>query len=54
MRGSLARAQATVPLNAYAFPPITIYPLTCVPGDGTRINSAQKLPAETSLVKRWN
>ncbi len=51
IRGSLAQAQATLPLNAYAFPPITIDPLTCVPGDGTRINSAQKPPAETSLVK---
>jgi hypothetical protein len=51
IRGSLARAQATLPLNAYAFPSITIDPLTCVPGDGTRINSAQKPPAETSLVK---
>jgi len=51
IRGSLARAQATLPLNAYAFTPITIDPLTCAPGDGTRINSAQKPPAETSLVK---
>jgi hypothetical protein len=51
IRGSLARAQATLPLNAYASPPITIDPLTSVPGDGTRINSAQKPPAETSLVK---
>jgi hypothetical protein len=49
--GSLGRAQATLPQNANVFPLITIVPLTGVPGEGTRINSAQKPPAETSLVK---
>jgi hypothetical protein len=35
----------------YSCPPIVIAPVTCVPGNGTRINSAQKPPAETSMVK---
>src|ERR1700674_1636224 len=50
-RGSLALAQTILPLKLYSCSPIVIAPTTCVPGDGTRISSAEKPPPETSMVK---